>query len=66
MVHMKCQALENFQPFFSFFNVFDKKRGHNMLALMLNLRFKKCNWWSITYGVKLHLHWLLNMMFVCC
>jgi hypothetical protein len=39
-VHMKHQTLEVLQPFFSFFTRFDKKRGHYMLALMLNMRFK--------------------------
>jgi len=40
MVHMKCQTLKVLQPFFSFFNGFNKKRGHNMLALMLNSKFE--------------------------
>jgi hypothetical protein len=40
MIHMKHQTLKVFQPFFSFFNGFDKKRGHNMLPLMFNSRFK--------------------------
>jgi hypothetical protein len=39
-VHMKHQTLKVLQPFFSFFNGFDKNRRHNMLALMLDLRFK--------------------------
>ncbi len=40
MVIMKCHALETFQPFLSFLNGFHKKKGHNMLALMFNPRFK--------------------------
>jgi hypothetical protein len=36
---MKCQTLEALQPFLSFLNGFDKK-GHNMLALMFDQRFK--------------------------
>jgi len=33
---MKCQTLETSQPFLYFVNGFDKKKGHNMLALMLD------------------------------
>jgi hypothetical protein len=40
VIHMKHQILEVFQPFLSFMHGFDKKRGHNMLMLMLDLRFK--------------------------
>jgi hypothetical protein len=40
MVCMKCPLLEILQPFFSFLHGFDKKRAHNMLALMLDLKFK--------------------------
>jgi hypothetical protein len=41
IVHMKHQTLEVFQPFFSFLNGFDKEKRHNMLALILDPRFKK-------------------------
>lgn len=44
-IHMKHQTLEVLWPFLSFFNGFDKKRGYNMFALMLNLRFK--NMWLV-------------------
>jgi hypothetical protein len=40
IVHMKHQTLEDFQPFLSFFNGFDKKKRNNMLALILDPRFK--------------------------
>jgi hypothetical protein len=40
MVHMKPKVLEVLQPFMSFLDGFQKKRGHNMLVLMFNLRFK--------------------------
>ncbi len=37
---MKPKVLEVLQPFMSFLDGFQKKRGHNMLVLMFNLRFK--------------------------
>jgi hypothetical protein len=40
MVCMKCQVLKVLQRFFSFLHGFDKKRAHNMLALMMDLKFK--------------------------
>jgi hypothetical protein len=48
MIHIKHQTLEVFLPFFSFVNGFDKKRGYNMLALMLDPRFKNM-WLVATY-----------------
>ncbi len=38
--HMKRQVLEVLWPFISFMHVIDKKKGHNMLALMLDPRYK--------------------------
>jgi len=29
---MKCQTLETFQPFLSFVNGFDKKKGHKYVS----------------------------------
>ncbi len=40
MIHMKHQMLIVLQPFPSFLHVFYKKRCHNMLAFMLDPRFK--------------------------
>jgi hypothetical protein len=40
IIHMKHQTLEVLQPFFSLLNGFDKETGHDMLALMLDPRFK--------------------------
>jgi len=40
IVHMKHQTFEVFQPFLSFLNGFDKEKRHNMLALILDPRFK--------------------------
>jgi len=37
---MKRQILEVFLPFISFLHAYDRKRGHNMLALMLDPRLK--------------------------
>jgi hypothetical protein len=39
-VHMKWKILEVFLPFISFLHACDRKKGHKMLALMLDLRFK--------------------------
>ncbi len=44
MIHMKHQMLEALQPFF-FKHMFDKKKGHNIFALMLDPRFK--NMWLV-------------------
>jgi hypothetical protein len=41
MVHMKLQVLEFFKNNLSFLDQFEKKRGHNMLALMLDSKFKR-------------------------
>jgi hypothetical protein len=43
MICMKLQILENLQPFLSFVHAFEKKRGHNMLVLILDPSFK--NMW---------------------
>ncbi len=40
MVCMKRKILEVLLHFISFFHAYDRKRGHNMLALMFNPRFK--------------------------
>jgi hypothetical protein len=56
MICMKLQILEVLQPFLSFMHVFDKKRGHNMLVLILDPSFKICGWWLITVVVNMHLH----------
>jgi len=45
MIRMKLQILEFFQPFLSFMHGFDKKRGHNMLVLILDPSFK--NMWLV-------------------
>jgi hypothetical protein len=39
MIQMKKQILEVLLPFVSFLDVFDKKKCHNMLALMFDPRF---------------------------
>jgi hypothetical protein len=39
-VRMKWQILEVLMAFISFLHAYDRKRGHNMLAPMLNPRFK--------------------------
>jgi hypothetical protein len=42
-VHMKWQILEVFLPFIFFLHAYDRydrKRGHNMLVLMFDPRFK--------------------------
>jgi hypothetical protein len=64
MIHMKHQTLEVLRPFLSFFNGFDKKRGYNMFALMLNSRFK--NMWLVANYLRHETIslLLLNMMFV--
>jgi hypothetical protein len=41
MVHMKLQVLEFLKNNLSFLDQFEKKRGHNMLALMLDSKFKR-------------------------
>ncbi len=45
MIYMKLQILEVLQPFLSFMHGFDKKRGHNMLVLILDPSFK--NTWLV-------------------
>jgi hypothetical protein len=45
MICMKLQILEVLQPFLSFMHGFDKKRGHNMLVLILDPSFK--NMWLV-------------------
>jgi hypothetical protein len=45
MFRMKLQILEVLQPFLSFMHGFDKKRGHNMLVLILDPSFK--NMWLV-------------------
>jgi len=44
-----------------------KKKGHNILTLMLDPRFK--NMWLVAnyfQVVKMHLHWSMNMILACC
>ncbi len=43
---MKWQILEVLLPFISFLHAFDRKRGHNMLTLMFDPRFKSM--WLVT------------------
>jgi hypothetical protein len=38
--HMKCQMLEVFLPFISLMHGFFFLKGHNMLAIMLNPKYK--------------------------
>jgi hypothetical protein len=66
MIHMKHQMLEALQPFF-FLHGFDKEKGHNIFALMLETRFK--NMWLVAnyfQVVKIHLRWSMNMILVYC
>ncbi len=49
-VHMKQQILEVLLPFISFLHAYDRKRGHNMLALMFNPRFKSMKLITIFLG----------------
>jgi hypothetical protein len=56
----------SFSTFF-FLHGFDKKKRHNVLALMLDPRFK--NMWLVAYYfqvVKMHLRWSMNMILVYC
>ncbi len=50
MIYMKLRILEVLQPFLSFMHGFEKKRGHNMLVLILDPSFK--NMWLVAnyYG----------------
>jgi hypothetical protein len=45
IINMKLQILEVLQPFLSFMHGFDKKRGHNMLVLILDPSLK--NMWLV-------------------
>ncbi len=47
---MKQQILEVLLPFISFLHAYDRKRGHNMLALMLSPRFKNMKLITIFVG----------------
>jgi hypothetical protein len=49
-VRMKWQILEVILAFISFLHSYDSKRGHNMLALMLNPRFKSMRLITIFLG----------------
>jgi hypothetical protein len=40
MIRMKKKILKVLLPFVSFLHVFDKEKGHNMLILMFDPRFK--------------------------
>jgi hypothetical protein len=49
-VRMKLHILEVFSPLISFLDAYDRKKGHNMLALMFDPRFKSMklitNFWG--------------------
>jgi hypothetical protein len=51
-VCMKRQILEVLLPFISFLHAYDRKRGHNMLALMFDPRFKNMKLITIFLGRK--------------
>jgi len=50
MVRMKHQTLKVFSHFIDLLYAFDKKRDHNMLALMFDLRFKNMQSISMYLG----------------
>ncbi len=50
MVRMKHQTLKVFSHFIDLLYAFDKKRDHNMLALMFDLRFKNMQSVSMYLG----------------
>jgi hypothetical protein len=65
VIDMKHQILEVLQLFLSFMHGFDKKRGHNMLALMLNLGLKSI-WLVVNYCDREPTSMLLRSMMLVC
>jgi hypothetical protein len=65
MVQMKQQILKVLLPFISFLHIFDTRKGHNMLVLMFDPRFKSMKLVTMFMGHEMLLLWLLNMMKNC-
>ncbi len=63
MICMKPQILEVLQPFLSFMHGFDKKRGHNMLVLILDPSFKNM-WLVVNYHGREHASTLVKEYYV--